>query len=565
MGNILEYALRLNDSGFTGPLGRARTEQARFVAEGQRIGQTGARFSAITPMIMGTVAALGAATAAAVGFAVKTAASTEQTLVQFKTLTGSMDQAKATLAELQDLGASTPFELPQLADAAKKLLAARVPTTALRSELTALGNISAATGADLGNLATVYGQMAGKGKIYAEDMQQFVEAGAGEIKQVLAESLKVSTSALNDLMSDGKVGFSDMQRAVQQLAGTQGKWASSMDEQSRTSIGLLSTLKDNVMGIFREMGQPLNDGPVKAWLNSAVNATKSAGTMIAASIQQGRVGELLYHSLVLGTKMGVDAVVGQMRKLPDYLSSSFETISQLFMAAISGNFDVVKSTIKGFMDGSFETDKSAQMKFFAELRKGQQATTAETVKTATAAKDWAKALDSVAAAEDKASAGKAGRGGAAATSEGRGRIRSLRDGSTVAASSDRNTTFGPVSQFARLNQRVLSGPNEGQFANAAFGGSGVGPQGKGRLMGGGLDALRTMNPGDKMGTFKRPLATAPNLTPPAAAKATAERQKDVTARVQGQSSGGGGGGLLEEIKRLVSQIEAHTAKLEVVR
>jgi tape measure domain-containing protein len=525
-------------------------------------------------VVAGVKAIMASAAVVGVGFAVKTAAATEQTLVQFKTLTGSMGQAKTTLSELIDLGASTPFELTDFTGATKALLAARVPVGALKDELVALGNISAATGADLGSLATVYGQMAGAGKMYAQDMQQFVNAGAGEIKQVLAESLGVSTSALNDLMSDGKVGFSSMQKAIQTLAGTGGKWANAMVEQSKTTEGLMSTLKDNVIGIARAFGTPLNDGPIKTWLNTAIDGTKdfaaraaAIGGIVSASIQQGRVGELLHHSLVLGTKLGVDGVVSLVRQLPTHLASSFEKLSTLIMAALTGNMDVIKSTLKGVMDGTFTTDKSPQMKFFAELRKGQQATTAETVKTATAAKDWAKALDSVAAAEDKASAGKAGGGAAAAAaaSGGRGRIRSLRDGSTVAASSDRNTTFGPVSQFARLNQRVLSGPNEGQFANAAFGGSGVGPQGKGRLMGGGLDALRTMNPGDKMGTFKRPLATAPNLTPPAAAKATAERQKDVTARVQGQSSGGGGGGLLEEIKRLVSQIEAHTAKLEVVR
>lgn len=97
MGNILEYALRLNDSAFTGPLGRARNEQGRFVAEGQRIGGVGSRFSSLTPLIMGTVAALSAATAAGTAFAVKVAASTEQTLVQFKTLTGSMQQDRKSV------------------------------------------------------------------------------------------------------------------------------------------------------------------------------------------------------------------------------------------------------------------------------------------------------------------------------------------------------------------------------------------------------------------------------------------------------------------------------------
>ena len=65
-------------------------------------------------------------------------------------------------------------------------------------------------------------------------------------------------------------------------------------------------------------------------------------------------------------------------------------------------------------------------------------------------------------------------------------------------------------------------------------------------------------------SWRQPVKTPPSLTPPGAAKANAAKAKEVEGRVQGGSASGGSSAL-DEIKRLVAQIEQHTAKLEVVR
>jgi hypothetical protein len=51
------------------------------------------------------------------------AADVEQTKVAFTTLIGDAAKAEATLAKLRELGAQTPFEFPELADAGRKLIA----------------------------------------------------------------------------------------------------------------------------------------------------------------------------------------------------------------------------------------------------------------------------------------------------------------------------------------------------------------------------------------------------------------------------------------------------------
>jgi hypothetical protein len=66
----------------------------------------------------------GGAAAAGAGIkAVTAAAGFEQTKAAFTTMIGDAAKAEATLARLRELGAQTPFEFPELADAGRKLIA----------------------------------------------------------------------------------------------------------------------------------------------------------------------------------------------------------------------------------------------------------------------------------------------------------------------------------------------------------------------------------------------------------------------------------------------------------
>jgi hypothetical protein len=53
----------------------------------------------------------------------------EQTKAAFTTMIGDAAKAEATLARLRELGAQTPFEFPELADAGRKLIAFGNPPT----------------------------------------------------------------------------------------------------------------------------------------------------------------------------------------------------------------------------------------------------------------------------------------------------------------------------------------------------------------------------------------------------------------------------------------------------
>ena len=96
-------------------------------------------------MIAG-VAGLSAALAGLGAVAVRSAAQMEQTEKAFTTLLKSADLAKDFSAELERFAAATPFELPGLLNASKRLLAFGFSAQQVIPILTAIGDSAAALG-----------------------------------------------------------------------------------------------------------------------------------------------------------------------------------------------------------------------------------------------------------------------------------------------------------------------------------------------------------------------------------------------------------------------------------
>ena len=353
--NALEYAIKLDSAQATAAMQRFQITAQNVnihmgnMGKGAGVASGGmSRWAAAagvatlaTGGLAAGIAAVGAA-AVAMGTGLKQAAKFEQTTIAFKTLTGSAETAKKVMEDIGKMAIDTPFQEGQLQGAAKAMLAARVPAEQLKGELLAMGNIASATGADIERLSSVYAQVAGKGKLYAEELQQFVEQGAGELRQAVAQSMGVTTAKLMDLMSEGKVGFSDLQQAIQSLAGAGGKWGEAMGEQSRTTIGLLSSLWDGINKITRLLAQPINDGPIKAWLTTAVQVSTQAAQVIEYTMANSKGGEALKNGLILGAKSGVNAFLDALQRGVE----SAGTLFQMLQEAASSQMGTIGEDLK---------------------------------------------------------------------------------------------------------------------------------------------------------------------------------------------------------------------------
>jgi len=175
----------------------------------------------------------------------------------FTTLLGDSQQAEVFLGDLAKFAAQTPFELPGLVTASKKLLAFGFAAQDILPIMAALGDGAAMLGLGeegVNRMTLAIGQMQAKGKVSAEEMMQLAEAGV-PVWRYLAEAIGTDIPTAMKLAENGAIDSTTGINAV--LSGMQSNFKGGMAGLSQEIPGLFSTIKDNVNAVLREMGDQL--------------------------------------------------------------------------------------------------------------------------------------------------------------------------------------------------------------------------------------------------------------------------------------------------------------------
>lgn len=178
----------------------------------------------------------------------------QQLEISFKTMLGSGDQANELLAQLAQTAASTPFDLQGIASSAKNMLAYGFAADQVNETIVRLGNVAAGLSQPLGDIVYLYGSLRASGRVTNIDIRQFANRGI-PIYEELAKVLGKSVSEINSLVSAGKVGFSDIEQAFQNMTNKGGKFYNLMQAQSESLTGQISNLQDNIDMMFNELGK----------------------------------------------------------------------------------------------------------------------------------------------------------------------------------------------------------------------------------------------------------------------------------------------------------------------
>lgn len=202
--------------------------------------------------LKGATVAFGAATAAASAFAVKGAADFEQTRIGLENMLGSAGKARDLLGDISKFAAETPFEFPELAQATRQLVAFGFSASDAFDTMKQLGDVSAAVGAPINDLAYLMGTLRTQGRAFTIDIRQFAMRGI-PIYEYLAKVLKVNEQQIAAMIEEGKIGFPQVQKAFQMMTAEGGKFHNTMAKQSKSLSGLWSTLKDNIGFAAREI------------------------------------------------------------------------------------------------------------------------------------------------------------------------------------------------------------------------------------------------------------------------------------------------------------------------
>ncbi len=296
------------------------------------------------------VAAVGAVTAAlgaGVVAGVKYNASIESYQTSFEVMTGSAEKAAEVIDKLKKVGAETPFELPDLADTTQLLMNYGFSADEAMDSMMMLGDISQGSAEKMSRIATAYGQMSSAGKVSLEDVKQMIEAGFNPLQEI-SKSTGESMASLYDRISKGTISVDEITASMQRATSEGGKYFQSMEKQSQTFSGLISTLKDNAQQLLGEVVKPISDGLTESLLPAAISAIEQltqgfeengvAGMIQAAgNIVNGLFTGIMENAPMListGMELLNQFLLGVATGIPALLTKGFEMVTQLVIGIL---------------------------------------------------------------------------------------------------------------------------------------------------------------------------------------------------------------------------------------
>ena len=299
----------------------------------------------ITTALSGTVAGISAVTAAVGAGAVAGAkynATIEQYSTSFEVMTGSAEKATEVVEELKKVGAETPFEMTDLAETTQLLMNYGFTADDAMNKMQMLGDISQGSADKMNRIATAYGQMSSAGKVSLEDVKQMIEAGFNPLQEI-SQSTGESMESLYDRISKGTISVDEITASMERSTSAGGKYFQSMEKQSQTVSGQLSTLKDNASSLLGNLSSGFSEAlgsQILPMLNETASSLQEAFNMgglegFASAIGPAIASILTNFSSQLPSILNLAAsiisslILGIQQNLPQIAVSAVQILSTL--------------------------------------------------------------------------------------------------------------------------------------------------------------------------------------------------------------------------------------------
>lgn len=278
--------------------------------------------------------------------AIKLAGNLEQTQLALEVLLGDAAKATQIKNEWTQLASSTPFSSSDIDSAGKKLLAFNIEAEKVTDTLRRIGDISAATGSSISEIADIYGKAAVQGRLFAEDINQFQGRGI-PVVQSLAKVLGVAETEVRDLVTQGKVGFPELEAAFKNMTDEGGQFSGMMDKLSTSTLGKFSTTMDNAKLALASFGEVMLDSAndvlaagdeLFLWLQDMDDGTKrfivtfggvaamAGPVVLSIKAINAAMATLAANPIILGV-VGVTAGIGLIAAAVNKAQHQFEDFS----------------------------------------------------------------------------------------------------------------------------------------------------------------------------------------------------------------------------------------------
>lgn len=247
----LKVTIGLSKAGLTKLNSDLRRTKANFRRNFGEISDLANRVG--TAIIGGVVAGLTAV--------IKAGADMQRVEVGFRSIMGSAEGASQMVDKLNQFTASTPYRLEEVARSARQLIAVGTGVDDVNDRLRMLGDIAAASGNSISDIAAAFAKVQAKGKVELENLNQLAERGIP-----IFDELRKVTGDANMEFGAGSVTVDQYNQALANMAAEGGFANDAMVNLSETVSGRFSTAMDNFM-------LALGDFAEKSGLLAAVSDT----------------------------------------------------------------------------------------------------------------------------------------------------------------------------------------------------------------------------------------------------------------------------------------------------
>lgn len=213
----------------------------------------------------------------------------ERVTRRMEAFTGGASSAAEAARDVVDFADTPPFGLAETQRAAQLLLGCGVRASELKSTLEALGNVAAGGGASLETVAARLSKAFQMGKVDVETLEPFTLSGIDVMGQMAKQEGK-PRAELKDMMSKGKVGFSQVFSALKSMGSGSGQFAGGMEKNTQDIESRVETLKGKVGALSRIFAEPVTSG-IKDAMDSIGASWAGHGPEVERGLR--KTGELL--------------------------------------------------------------------------------------------------------------------------------------------------------------------------------------------------------------------------------------------------------------------------------
>lgn len=272
----------------------------------------------------------------------------ETQTIQFKNLIGSIDEAKAHMADLKALGDTPPFNLDQFAAASRQLMVMTDGVLGYKKSLELIGDAAAATGKPIEEMGHAVG------RLYA-----FIRDGQPLSRAVMElRNMGVLTPEVAQKLQDMQKAGAKTTELWEEVEKALNRYNGAMKATEQTGEGLMGAIQSRWESIVRSVGQAFED-TAKDGLGEVLDAAKQLE-------EDGSIQKWAEESLAWLKKFSEGAitvlkpvanVVGEIWKA---YSTAWDSVGQSVGSAVGtlqgggGFVDAMKSGAQGFKQAWIE-------------------------------------------------------------------------------------------------------------------------------------------------------------------------------------------------------------------